>query len=108
MLTSNALAMRLQDEWLGQFPGSVFESGDLFAGAVAGWFGAASAAGIPCSTAAARRIQLSARWRPLRSRRASARRRDFCLPRPWQRTTPGSSLVQASPHFRPRFLPAWC
>jgi hypothetical protein len=60
MLTPGDLSARLESEWLGQFPASPFESGEMFAGAVAGWFLAAQAAGIPCATAAPRRPQLSA------------------------------------------------
>jgi hypothetical protein len=60
VLIPNDLATRLENEWLGQFPDSSLQSGDMFAGAVAGWFATAMAAGIPCSTAAARRFQLTA------------------------------------------------
>jgi len=60
MLAPDDLAQRLENDWLGKFPGSAVESGDLFAGAVAGWFVAAMAAGFPCTTAAARRPQLTA------------------------------------------------
>lgn len=60
MLTPSDLSTRLQNEWLGQMPGSSFESGDMFAGAVSGWFTAAMAAAFPCSTAAARRTSLAA------------------------------------------------
>jgi hypothetical protein len=59
MLNPVDLATRLENDWLGQFPDSSFESGDLFAGAVSGWFSASMAAGFPCSTAAARRPQLT-------------------------------------------------
>lgn len=60
MLTPDNLASRLDNDWLGKFPDSSLESGDLFASAVAGWFASAMAAGFPCSTAAARRLQLTA------------------------------------------------
>ena len=60
MLTPDSLATRLENDWLGQFPDSSLASGDLFAGAVSGWFVSAMAAGFPCSTAAARRLQLTA------------------------------------------------
>lgn len=60
MLTPDNLASRLENDWLGKFPGSSLESGDLFASAVSGWFTQAMAAGFPCSTAAARRLQLTA------------------------------------------------
>jgi len=60
MLTPTDLATRLENEWLGQFPDSSLVSGDLFAGAVSGWFVSAMAGGFPCSTAAARRLQLTA------------------------------------------------
>jgi hypothetical protein len=60
MLVPNDLASALEQQWLAQFPGSSSESGDLFAGAVSGWFAGAQAAGIPCLTALPRRFQLSA------------------------------------------------
>ena len=60
MLVPSDLASKLEQEWLSQFPGSSMESGDLFAGAVSGWFAGAQAAGIPCATALARRFQLTA------------------------------------------------
>jgi len=60
-LIPDDLAQRLENDWLGEpFPGSDFESGDRFAGAVASWFGGAMAAGFPVVTAAPRRPQLSA------------------------------------------------
>ncbi len=59
MLTPSDLSTRLENEWLGKMPGSSFESGDMFAGAVSGWFAAAMAAAFPCSTAAARRLSLT-------------------------------------------------
>jgi hypothetical protein len=60
MLTPSALSTRLENEWLGQFPASSLESGDLFAGAVSSWFATAMAGGFPCATAAARRVSLTA------------------------------------------------
>jgi hypothetical protein len=60
VLIPSDLASRLEQEWLGQFPGSSQESGDLFAGAVSAWFASAMAAGFPCVTAAPRRFQLTA------------------------------------------------
>lgn len=60
MLIPADLATRLEQEWLGQFPDSSIQSGDMFAGAVSGWFAAAMASGIPCGTAAPRRFQLAA------------------------------------------------
>jgi hypothetical protein len=60
VLVPNDLASKLEQEWLGQFPGSSMESGDLFAGAVSAWFVGAQAAGIPCVTALPRRFQLAA------------------------------------------------
>ena len=59
MLTPTDLSTRLQNEWLGKMPDSAFESADLFAGAVSGWFTSAMAAVFPCSTAAARRMSLT-------------------------------------------------
>lgn len=59
-LIPNDLATRLEREWLGQFPDSSMASGDLFAGAVSGWFATALAAGFPCATASTRRVQLTA------------------------------------------------
>jgi hypothetical protein len=63
-LASSNLASALESNWLvaegGEYPGSPSESGDRFAGAVSGWFGSATAAGFPCSTATARRSQLAA------------------------------------------------
>lgn len=59
MLTSTDLSTRLQNEWLGQMPGSSFESADMLAGAVSGWFTSAMAAAFPCSTAVARRMSLT-------------------------------------------------
>ena len=59
MLTPTDLSTRLQNEWLGQMPDSSFESADMFAGAVSGWFASAMAAAFPCSTAAARRMSLT-------------------------------------------------
>lgn len=59
MLVPTDLSTRLQNDWLGQFPGSSQESGDLFAAAVSGWFAAATAGAFPCATAAARRPQLA-------------------------------------------------
>lgn len=60
MLNPSDLSSRLENEWLGKFPDSSMESGDLFAGAVSGWFVSAAAGGFPCSTAAARRLPLTA------------------------------------------------
>ncbi|AGP41500.1 hypothetical protein [Sorangium cellulosum] len=61
-LVLDTLKTSLEQQWLvpeqGSYPQSVMESADRFAGAVAGWFAAAQAAGIPCATAAARRAQL--------------------------------------------------
>lgn len=63
-LSPSALASSLESDWLvaegADHPGSVSESGEDFAGAVASWFGQATAAGFPCSTASARRSQLAA------------------------------------------------
>lgn len=60
MLNPSDLTTRLENEWLGKFPDSSLQSGDLFAEAVSGWFVAAMAGGFPCSTASARRLQLTA------------------------------------------------
>lgn len=60
MLKPAELSQRLQADWLGQFPVSVTESADRFAGAFSLWFSTAMAAGFPCSTASARRGQLMA------------------------------------------------
>jgi hypothetical protein len=63
-LVPSALASSLESSWLvaegGDHPASAAESGDKFAAAVVGWFGAAMAGPYPCSTAAARRPQLAA------------------------------------------------
>jgi hypothetical protein len=59
MLVPADLSSRLAQEWLGQFPDSAMQSGDLFAGAVSGWFVSALAGVFPCSTAIARRPQLA-------------------------------------------------
>jgi hypothetical protein len=62
-LVPSALASSLESTWLvpegGDHPSSPAQSGDTFAAAVAGWFGAATAGPYPCSTAAARRSQLA-------------------------------------------------
>ncbi|MBL8742289.1 MAG: hypothetical protein JNK04_14370 [Myxococcales bacterium] len=58
-----SLKSSLESQWLvaegGSHPASAQESGDRFAGAVAGWFSTAMAAGFPCSTAMARKSQLA-------------------------------------------------
>lgn len=54
------LSTRLEQEWLGQFPDSAIQSGDMFAGAVSGWFVSAMAGAFPCVTAQPRRPQLMA------------------------------------------------
>lgn len=63
-LVPSALASSLESSWLvaegGEHPSSPEQSGDKFAAAVSGWFGAATAGPYPCSTAAARRSQLAA------------------------------------------------
>lgn len=63
-LLPKVLESSLERDWLasegGSHPGSPAESAERFAGAVAGWFGAAQAAGVPCATASARRPQLAA------------------------------------------------
>jgi hypothetical protein len=63
-LVPSALASSLESSWLvaegGDYPSSPAQSGDKFAAAVSGWFGAAMAGPYPCSTAAARRSQLAA------------------------------------------------
>lgn len=64
-LAPTTLASSLENRWLSaegrdDFPSSVTESADRFAGAVSEWFSAALAAGFPCATAMARRSQLSA------------------------------------------------
>lgn len=62
-LLPTQLATRLEDDWLaadgGSFPGSVQESGQRFATAVATWFAAAMAGPFPCATAQARQPQLA-------------------------------------------------
>lgn len=62
-LVASALASSLNADWLvadgGSYPASPQESGDRFAGAVASWFGGATAGPYPCSTASARRSQLA-------------------------------------------------
>jgi hypothetical protein len=62
-LAPSSLASSLESSWLvpegGDHPSSPAQSGDAFAAAVAGWFGAATAGPYPCSTAAARRAQLA-------------------------------------------------
>lgn len=62
-LVPSALASSLESSWLvpagGEYPASPSESGDKFAAEVASWFGGATAAGFPCSTASARRSQLA-------------------------------------------------
>jgi hypothetical protein len=63
-LVPNALASSLEADWLvaegGSYPSAPPDSGDRFAGAVAGWFAGATAGPYPCTTAAARRAQLVA------------------------------------------------
>jgi hypothetical protein len=63
-LVPSALASSLESSWLvaegGDHPASPAESGDKFAAAVAGWYGAATAGPYLCATAAARRPQLAA------------------------------------------------
>lgn len=65
-LAPSALATSLRSGWLaqeggsGSYPSSPAQSGDRFAAAVAGWFGAAVAGTFPCTTATARQGQLSA------------------------------------------------
>lgn len=62
-LVPTALASSLETQWLrppgAEYPGTVTESGDSFAGAVASWFAAATAGAFPCATAMARRSQLA-------------------------------------------------
>lgn len=62
-LVPTALASSLESDWLvpegGQHPSSAAQSGDQFAAAVSGWFGAAMAGPFPCSTASARQSQLA-------------------------------------------------
>ena len=62
-LVSSALAASLRSGWLvpegGSYPSSAAQSGDAFATAVAGWFASATAGAFPCTTAVARRPQLS-------------------------------------------------
>ena len=62
-LSPSTLKSQLENNWLvpegGTFPSSPTESANHFASAVASWFGAAQANGIPCSTASARQAQLS-------------------------------------------------
>jgi predicted phage gp36 major capsid-like protein len=60
VLIPNDLSSRLEQEWLGQFPDSSMQSGDMFAGAVSGWFATSMALTFPCATAVARRAQLAA------------------------------------------------
>jgi hypothetical protein len=61
-LIPTVLAQSLENDWLptedGGWHDDAQASADAFAGAVADWFGQAMAAGIPCSTAAARKSQL--------------------------------------------------
>lgn len=61
-LIAAALKTSLELNWLvpegGTFPQSAEESADRFATAVANWFSAAQANGIPCTTAQARKSQL--------------------------------------------------
>jgi hypothetical protein len=63
-LVLDTLKSQLENSWLvpegGSFPQSVTESGEHFATAVAGWFAAGQAAGLPCATAMARKSQLAA------------------------------------------------
>jgi hypothetical protein len=63
-LSPSMLATSLEHDWLvaegGDYPSSPVQSGDAFAGAVAGWFALATAGPFPCSTASARRSQLAA------------------------------------------------
>lgn len=63
-LSPSTLATSLESGWLvpegGDYPSSVVQSADRFAGAVSGWFAQATAGPYPCSTAAARRSQLAA------------------------------------------------
>ena len=63
------LAQSLQADWLpgdkdGPWHDDVQASADAFAGAVAGWFGGALAAGFPCATASARKSQLMGQMIP--------------------------------------------
>jgi len=62
-LSPATLAASLESSWLvpegGEFPSSPAQSGDRFAGAVTSWFALAMAGPYPCSTAAARRSQLT-------------------------------------------------
>ena len=54
----------LERDWMvpegGAFPPSTLVSAQRFAAVVSRWFGAAQANGLPCSTAAARELQLAA------------------------------------------------
>src|SRR5580693_374745 len=62
-LVLDNLKTALGQQWLvpdgGSYPGSVAESGDHFATAVANWFALGMAGAFPCTTAMARQSQLS-------------------------------------------------
>jgi len=62
-LILSTLKTSLENNWLvpegGSYPASPQESADRFATAVASWFSAAQANGIPCTTAQARKSQLA-------------------------------------------------
>lgn len=61
-LQLSQLKNALENDWLaaagGSYPDNVSQSGQKFAQAVAQWFSAAQASGIPCATAMARQSQL--------------------------------------------------
>lgn len=63
-LLPSILSRSLQADWLepegGDHPGDVAASARALAGAIADWFAGAMAAGVPCTTAAARKGQLQA------------------------------------------------
>jgi hypothetical protein len=62
-LSLSTLKSSLENNWLvpegGSYPATPQESADRFATAVASWFSTAQASGFPCSTAQARKAQLS-------------------------------------------------
>jgi hypothetical protein len=68
-LVPSLLSQSLLSQWLprdenGPFPDDAAASARALAGAIADWFGQAMAAGMPCSTAAARKSQLEAQLIP--------------------------------------------
>ena len=69
-LVSATLSQSLQSHWLprdedGEFKDDAPASADALAGAIADWVGMAMAAGIPCSTASARKSQLQGQLIPV-------------------------------------------